>query len=222
MLPVPIVAVTVPRHLETSVGDTLQTPAAWDRIRQTDAAFAIQPTRDAWRQAAEADPDLPGRADAIARLTRELDAESLCSYAVGAGQLEWLLHLRLPNTNLTCTDFAPATLATLRSHFPEATVVLHDLGVDPPVKADLALLHRVDTEFNDDEWPLVFAGFDRVLVVAADRLRVGQWLRARRRPQGTHVGYMRTRRALTHLWAGSHTHRRIAVGDLQGFLLERR
>jgi hypothetical protein len=195
-------------------------PEAWD-VRRTLPGYAFPESREAWVEEAEADVELTARAAAIAAIAQETDARSLCSYGAGVGMLEWCLHRAAPTLDLTCTDFAPRTVERLGALFPEATVVRHDLLRDAPIAADLALLHRVETELPDDAWRQVFAGLGPTLVVVSDFLRFGRLLDSRRR-SGEEIGWLRTPRAVTALWRGSHTHRRLRVADLDGYLLSPR
>lgn len=51
----------------------------------------------------------------------------------------------------------------------------HDVLTDPPVEADLHLLHRVDTEFENKQWRGILDRFAdvRVLFAAAEILSPG-------------------------------------------------
>lgn len=101
----------------------------------------------------------------------------------------------------------------------------HDLLRDPPLRADLHLFHRIDTEFTNEEWRRIFERFAglRVLVVAAGQVdlrgAIAEWRRGRR--QGaSRAGWVRTRDALDALWERTHTARVVDVGDLPAWELE--
>jgi hypothetical protein len=138
--------------------------------------------------------------------------------------LEWNLRRVAPHLKLACTDFAPATVARLAGHFDGVTVVEHDLLADAPRDADLHLLHRVDTELSDEEWPAVIARFREPLLLVATEI-VGPravvrelWTRIRR-PRSEQAGWIRTDKAFRALWAASHNDSRLELAGLTGYLL---
>jgi hypothetical protein len=204
----------------------LDSPEAWDALRQGADTFGLPASRSEWEAAAERS-GLDRRAVAIARIADEIGAVTVCSYGVGTGMLEWNLHRVAPHLALGCTEFAPRTVDRLGAHFDGVPVVLHELRADPPREADLHLLHRVDTELSDEEWPAVFARFREPVLVAASELVD---LRSIAREAATRVlhpraqaaGWIRTEAALRSLWAGSHTDRKVDLAGLPGYLLTRR
>ncbi|HEX6391349.1 MAG TPA: hypothetical protein VFZ89_17935, partial [Solirubrobacteraceae bacterium] len=113
--------------------------------------------------------------------------------------------------------------------FPEAGVRTHDLLRDPPLEADVHLLHRVDTELTDAEFRAVlrrFAG-ERLLVVATgvvSPLDVALTLlqRVRRRGHLTSAGWARNRAAFEALWAATHDATALTVHDLSAWDLRPR
>ena len=161
----PPMRLTVRHHYDFAadralVGDDLVRPEAWDALRtQTTGPFGLPTERATWIAEAEANADVVARAAAIDRWLDEAGARSVASYGVGSGQLEWLLHRRSPQRDLIATDFGPGTVARLAGLFDEATVRTHDLLRDAPVRADVHLLHRIDTELTDDEFRAVLRGF---------------------------------------------------------------
>lgn len=212
------------------VGDDLVRPEAWDALRtQTTGPFGLPAERATWIAGAEANADVAARADVIDRWLREAGADCVASYGVGAGQLEWLLHRRAPERRLVATDFGPDTVARLGDLFVEATVRTHDLLRDAPLRADVHLLHRIDTELTDDEFRAVLRGFagERVLVVAAGVLTpldVALTLvqRVRRRGHLTHAGWARNRAAFETLWGPTHDAVALTVHDLAAWDLRPR
>lgn len=209
----------------TRVGAALASPEAWDALRETSGAFGLAREREAWEHAAER-PELVARATAIHAVARRLGARRICSYGVGAAHLELLLQRAAPDLRLTLTDFAPRTVEALGRLFAEAEVVRHDLLADEPLDADLHLLHRLEAELSDAQWPHVFARFrEPVLVVPGTLLdweRLVLELATRRRTRATRAGWTRTPAALERLWRRTHAFEGIAVGDLPGYLLTRR
>ena len=218
---VPLVSLTVEVHDPGGSAQTLHTPKEWDALRESNAGFAFPGGRAEWISTAESDPDLAGRAAEIAHIAHEVGAVTLCSYGAGTGGLEWCLRRVAPEIAITCTDFAPLSTERLASYFPEARVLLHDLARDEPIAADLALLHRVDTEFDDATWRRIFARLDRVLMVPSDFLRFQRLLESRHK-QGTRIAFLRTKRAFRALWRETHVDVPVQVGYLDGFILSRR
>ncbi len=218
---VPLVTLTVEVHDPSGSAQTLHTPKEWDALRESQVGFAMPGSRSAWSLAAESNPEFVGRAVDIARIAQQIGAASVCSYGAGVGALEWCLHRAAPGIAITCTDFAPLSTERLASYFPEARVLVHDLARDEPIPADLALLHRVDTEFDDAAWRRILAGLDRVLMIPSDFLRWQRLLESRHK-QGTRIAFLRTKRALRALWRETHTEEPVTVGGLDGFILSRR
>lgn len=206
------------------VGETLLSPEAWDAVRRLPGAFHLQNTREEWL-ADGARPPYPERAMAVVALARELGAGSLCSHGAGGALLEQQLHLLAPELDLTCTDFAPETVAGLRRLFDEATVVTADLR-DPSSlpHADLHLMHRLDQELSVQQWhavfsilaaPVVFVPSEILTPAAAAKELVRRLLR----PQATGAGWFRNEAALRALWSPWFDERRVEIGDEPGYLL---
>jgi hypothetical protein len=208
------------------VGRNLVSAEAWDAARDLRGPFGLPEDRTAW-EAQAASAALAVRAADVGRIAARVGARSLCSYGAGTGTLELALARAAPGLSVTCTDFAPRSVARLARLFPEATVVLHDLVGDAPLAADLHLLHRVDTELSSAEWRAVFPRFGApVLVVPV--LLLG-WreaakalVRRVRHPGAARAGYLRSEDALRDLWAASHEDERVTVGGAPAFLLRRR
>lgn len=208
------------------VGADLVRPEAWDALRtQTSGAFALAATREEWERTADEHPELDARAR---RISERLDArgvERLASYGAGGATLECWLKRVAPERELAVTDYAEATVERLGGIFTEAECVRHDLLADAPLRADLHLFHRIDTEFTNDQWRRIlerFAGLP-ILVVAAGQVGVrgaiAEW-RKGRRAGASRAGWVRTRPALEALWARTHSARVVDVGDLPAWELE--
>lgn len=203
------------------MGANLVQPSSWDAIRESDGAFAQARTREEWERRARR-PDLERRAADLAALARTLHARRLCSYGAGTADLELLLAGLAPELELTCTDYAPRTARRLAELFPEARVLCHDLLRQGPLPAELHLLHRVDTEFSDDELRIVLGRFrEPVVLVPAlvlDVRTLARELLVRVRRRGTRAGWVRTEARLRELWAPARDEP-IRLGDLGGYLL---
>jgi hypothetical protein len=206
------------------VGPTLLTPEAWDAVRRLPGAFELASSREDWLEAGAAEP-YPSRAAAVANVLRELGASSLCSHGVGTALLEQRLHLQAAELRLTCTDFAPETIARLQTLFDGVELVVSDLrdaASFPP--ADAHLMHRLDQELTRAEWHGVFSRLDApVLFVPSEILSPGsavkELLRRALRPRATSAGLFRNEAALRDLWSPWFDDRRLAVADETGYLL---
>ena len=201
----------------------LDTPQAWDALRGGEDSFGLPARRADWEAAADR-PDLARRAADVAAVTESIGAGRVCSYGVGTGMLEWNLHRLAPQLELECTDFAPQAVARLAEHFDGASVVVHDLRADPPRDAELHVLHRVDTELSDDEWPAVLARFrEPVLMVVSEVVDARAVLRELatrvRHPRAEQAGWIRTEAAFRALWSTTHDEQRVQVGELAAYLL---
>lgn len=176
---------------------------------------------------ADQSSDIEARARALDRWLDERGVLQLASYGVANAVLELWLHRLRPDLELTVTDYAPETVALLRSHFEGARVEHHDLLRDPPVDAELHLFHRIDTEFSDREWQRILARFARrrVLVIVGGILPVWRALRAMVSPPApnvTHAGTARTRGAFEALWKHRHKASALRFHDLHAWELESR
>jgi hypothetical protein len=208
-----------------TVGDDLGRPEAWDALRtRTSGAFALAETREEWERTADAHRELEARARRLDAVFARRDAQKVASYGVGGATLECWLKRVAPGRDLVVTDYAPATIERLRPIFPEAECVVHDLAADPPVEADLHLFHRIDTEFDNRRWQVVFDRFaDRSIVfVAAGQVDLRGALaevRTGLRRGASRAGWVRTRGAIEALWRHTHSSVPVDVGDLPAWEL---
>jgi hypothetical protein len=209
------------------VGDELVRPGAWDALRiETKGPFTLSETRADLERTANEHPELADRAREIDRLLDGKGVKTLASYGAGGGLLELWLERLGPERRLLLTDYAPQTVERLRSLFPEADVRVHDLLHDPPLDADVHLLHRVDSELANREWRELlrrFAG-ETLFVVATEvatlpRLTAELVGRLRRRNL-SRAGWLRTRDAFEALWRPTHEAAAVQVHDLEGWVLE--
>jgi hypothetical protein len=225
--------ITLPHYFDFGadralVGDDLVRPEAWDALRtQTDGPFGLPANREDWERVADERRDIRDRAEAINVLLDRRGVSRLASYGVGGAPLECWLKRLAPSRELIVTEYAPATIERLRSVFPEAEVRAHDLFADPPVDADLHLFHRVDTEFTNRQWRVIFRAFRNVpvLLVATevatlDRIAaVLKTLPGNRRRRATRAGVIRNAAAFEALWRQTHSARRVRVNDLDAWEL---
>lgn len=200
----------------------LDSPAAWDALREGDDIFALPTDRGEW-EAVAARVNLDDRARTIARVAAEVGARSVASYGVGPGFLEWSLRRVAPELDLVCTDYAPQTVERLAAHL-DVPVMRHDLRHDPPLDVDLHLLYRVDTELSDAEWPTVLARFDAPVLVGATEIAglraIGRELATRMlRRDAKPAGWIRTESAFRALWSESHDDAPVDLDGLRGYLL---
>jgi hypothetical protein len=208
------------------VGDDLVRPESWDALRtQTSGPFAAPASREELVQMAEGHPELGERAREVDRWLEENRVETLASYGVGGGVIEWWLQRLRPERRLLLAEYAPETVELLRRLFPETEIHRHDLLADPPLPADAHLFHRVDTELTNPEWRETlrhFAG-ERVLVVATEvatpkRLLLELLLRLQSRNL-SRAGWLRTRDAFEALWRETHDAQPLRLHDLDGWAL---
>jgi hypothetical protein len=211
------------------VGDDLGRPEAWDALRtRTTGPFSLPATGEALRKAAREDAELMARATAISRWLDGLGITSVASYGVGVGRLELLLREARPERELILTEYAPANVERLRELLPGADVRRHDLLADPPLDAELHLMHRIDTELGNSQWRTVLQGFarERILWLAAGlagpRQLALHMLASRRPGRRTRAGLLRTEAAFESLWAATHRAQTVDAGDLRAWALEPR
>lgn len=206
------------------VGPTLLSPDAWDAVRQLPGAFRLADSREEWLEAGAAEP-YPSRAAAAVEVLVSLGARTVCSHGVGTALLEQRLHLQAPELRLTCTDFAPQTIARLESLFEGVELVVSDLrdGASLPA-ADAHVMHRLDQELTREEWHGVFSRIAApVLFVPSEiltpRSAAKELARRALRPRATSAGLFRNEAALRDLWSQWHDDRRIVLADETAFVL---
>lgn len=229
----PALRLTVPHYFDFGqarelIGAELSDPGSWDNLRlQTEGPFEMASTRTAWEAHAHAQGELGDRAARVAAEARTAGAQSMTSYGVGSGMLEYHLRQLEPGLELTLTEFAPETVDRLTRYLPEVVVRNHNLLRDPPITADIHLFHRIDTEFSNAEWKQLLASFreETVIVVATQLLdwrQVVRELRQRRNPNATRAGVFRTASAFEALWRPTHQATRRSFASLEGWVLEPR
>jgi len=221
------VRLTIPHYFDfgsdrAAIGGDLSEPAAWDAARDSAGAFGLPESRAEWEAKADAETDR--RARDVAAIARGCGARRVCSYGVGTALLELRLSQIAPELELVCAEYAPRTVERLRALFDGVTIVAHDLRVDPPLDGDLHLLHRVDTEFSNEELARILGGFRQpVLLVPTVLLRWKALLREAfvrvRHRRATRAGWVRTEEAFRALWAGRFDVRDVRVGAARAFLL---
>jgi hypothetical protein len=211
------------------VGEDLVRPEAWDALRtRTDGPFALPADRAAWERAALGRPELTARAAAISRWADGVGIGRIASYGVGSALLEFLMWNERPERELVLSDYTPAAVDRLAALFPEAEVRRFDLLADAPLRADVQLFHRVDTEFTNAQWRAVFERFahSRVLLAASEvaNLRRMSWeVRSRfSRVPTTRAGWLRNRAAFERLWRDTHAATPLHLHDLEAWDLRPR
>jgi hypothetical protein len=229
-----LVRITIRHHFDFGldreiVGHDLVRPEAWDALRmRTSGPFAIARDRAELERMADEHRDVAERVRRIDSWLRHRRVGALASYGVGGAVVEFGLHRLTPERVLRVTDYAPATVARVRTLLPEAEVECHDLLRDPPLDADLHLFHRIDSELANGEWRRVFERFATVpiLVVATEVADLGRLVAeiqmCLRRRGVTRAGWLRTRGAFQALWRKTHRGTPLRFHDLEAWSLEPR
>jgi hypothetical protein len=191
------------------------TEESWEDLRSHDAVFGMPPFED-WQVEREKEQFREGAA-AIAEVADKLGAGSITAYGVGCGYVEgWLAsHFRV-----TLCDVTASTIEALQRYVPKAESVVHDIR-DGPLQADLHLMFRLDTEFDDNAWRTVLGGFrgEPVLFVPGALVSTREAILMRLRP-GRTAGWARTRDSLIRLWTPTHSHEEVAHGFLLAPLID--
>lgn len=202
------------------VGDDLLRPEAWDALRiDSHGVFALPTTRQSVEGLVADHPEITDRANAIDEV---MPPGRIASYGVGVAILETALHNL--GRRVVVGEYAPLTVARLRQVLPDLDARRHDLLADAPLKARAHLLHRVDTEFTDEQWRRIMRRFAgrRVLVVASTVVGWRRWRAVRKqgeRPGLTRAGWLRNRTSFERLWRPTHRAERLRVADLHGWML---
>jgi hypothetical protein len=209
------------------VGDDLVRADAWDALRtESDGPFALPADRAAWERAADDREEIKQRAVEINDWLAERNLDSVASYGAGGATLELWLHRLDPDRRMTLADYAPSTVARLRSLFTGVEVVQHDLLRDAALDAGIHLFHRIDTEFTNSQWKAIMQRFahESVLFVATElidlRRAITEWRRRRHYSGQTKAGLIRNRASMQSLWQRTHRATPLRVNDLHAWALE--
>lgn len=211
---------TIRHRFLSPTGKAIVGADGWDAVRQTATTFGVPASRGAWIDEADSRPELRSRALAVAAIADLLGAQRVASYGVGTALLE--RHLVGLVDQLVCSDFTPVAVEAMKAYLEDAEVVVHDLVADPPLAADLHVLHRVDTEFSDDELSVVLAKFEAPTLLIVSEFLTGRgflremltWARG-----GQQAGWTRSERAFEMLIPHGRLAGRYTIGDLEGFLI---
>ncbi len=220
--------------------DGLRSAASWDVLRTAEPSgnFGFGSSRVEWAQRALTSVGLRARAAAIVTLLRDWNAAKLVSVGVGTGTLEYLIKHAAPDVRMRCGDFAPTGVALLKERFVECDWIgLMSLAEPAWVGStdEVVLLHRVDMELTDDEWPHLFTllgqrGCERVILVPCGLLttwtlarELYKAIRAATRGQVLRrAGFLRTQSRMRQLFEPDYQVTRVvATGDLPIWALER-
>lgn len=215
--------------------------ASWDVLRLNNPApgnkFAIPASALLWQQQILTTSILHGRAKAILNLMQGRFFR-LNSCGVGTGGLEFLIKKEAPHIFLQCSDYAPKTIERLREVFKEADKIIQfDILKDEWINDGptcLYLFHRIDTEFDDRQWRMIFkraanANVQYILFIPSEFLTFRRFIRQKiklflsrlLRKKISFFGYLRTREQFkTFFYKNYEVEQVYSIGDLQGFLLK--
>lgn len=220
------------------LGGNLIRPEAWDvlRMKEDNGPFGIPKERENWQKICLNNPTLKLRAKDIGKLLKGR-FDSLHSFGIGVGCLEFFIKKEDPAVQLTCSDFAPKAVERLREVFFEADRVsqfdmIHGdwSKIDP---RGVCLLHRVDRELTDEQWRAVFekmklGGIKNILFIPSEMVTFKHIFQQQMKyiifkllgRKMTFSGFMRTQERLVSLLTDSFDIDQIVkIHDLQGFLL---
>ncbi|OGG53728.1 hypothetical protein A2851_02475 [Candidatus Kaiserbacteria bacterium RIFCSPHIGHO2_01_FULL_53_29] len=226
----------------------LYSAESWDALRMNHPHFSIAESREEWLKAAESkikkdgqDGAMPLRAEEISRILNECGISSLFSVGVGGAGLEYQIKKANPDLQMTCSDFSPNSVDTLKKVFTECdSIRLFDMknkDWSPAlqgVSADkqLVLMNHVDIEFTNNELREMFqnmhdSGIRNILIVC-NRLTARGLLsrfvdRLIRRLKGEHfvfAGYLRTKKTFPPLWGSLYQTTEVETPLISGFLLK--
>ena len=230
--------------------NVLDSPEAWDLLREEHPHFSVSPNREEWLRAAEVvekkdgqDGGLIRRAKEVASVLKEKSITSLFSVGVGGAGLEYQIKKILPDIHLTCSEYAPKNIEMLEKVFYECDEFLvFDIkkddwhialrGVSPDVQ--MCMLYRVDVHFTDKEWRAIFermheTGIKQIFFIPSVCITIRSWAyrmvrRLRwflRGEKQTFVGYVRTQKRFETFWSGLYSCEMKKTPALHGFVLTR-
>lgn len=217
-------------------------PACWDALRLNNSAddnmFGIPTSSAIWRERILANLILQERVKAILNLMQGRFSR-LNSYGIGSGGIEFLIKREAPHIFVEGSDCAPKTVERLRGLFKEADRIiqfniLNDEWVnDGP--CCLYLFHRIDTEFDDQQWRIIFekiwrTGIEYILFIPSEFLTFGRLVRQKIKlllymvlgRRLTFAGYLRTKEQFFSFFFGKYKVEQVCkIGDLEGLFLKK-
>ena len=220
---------------------SLLSAEAWDRLRidLDKQPFSIPEDRNSWIRLCSTDPYPANAARQIGQLVLSRGLSTVFSVGVGIGCIEYHLKSQFPQIHLTCTEYSPRVIQRLKGIFTECDCLeFFDMtSPDWPSanEGTLHLLHRVDTELDDQRWKIVFGNMARsqvaqVFVLASGfltaktfaRQSIRRWRSLWGQPL-TFAGYLRTKEMFKTLWSPYYVvEEEQVVGNLTGFFLRKR
>jgi hypothetical protein len=228
----------------------LLSPESWDTLRKEHPFFSISTHRDEWLAASELkvkkdgqDSELADRATHIVSFLREHHIRTIFSVGSGGAALEYQLKKMMPDLEVTCSDYSPVTVETLKRVFMEADrIVQFDMQQDSWDEVSkylgehgVCLMYRIDAGLSDHEWQEIFermyrAGIKQVLVIPSGTLTLMSIYNRKRRElkwmftgvQRVWSGYLRTTKRFRQQWTKQYADHEYRFGGLKGFFLERR
>lgn len=225
--------------------DRIDSPEAWDRLRDAEPHLSIADERGEWLKATALevvkdgqDARLIERAQDVVRFLEHAGVRELFSVAVGGAGLEYHIKRLYPAVRLTCSEYAPENVRKLKRVFPEADAIVQQdaRNSDWSSLSDRAdacvLVYRLDPHLTDPEWRSFFVRLSaqrvRTVLYIPSRMltwlsiveRVRTLLRWRREGAGAvFAGYTRSRPRFQSFWKSLYTPEIAEFGGLEGFIL---
>lgn len=229
----------------------LSSAESWNALREHHPHFSIPENRQEWLEAAELrvkkdgqDGGLIKRAEHIVTALQKLGITNLVSLGVGGAGLEYQIKKKMPELDLTCSEYSSVAVERLKKVFSECNkVVSFDVRKDDwsllANKKDpthqLFLFYRVDIDLSNEDFEQIFqkmhaAGIQNILIIMCGRLTLrGLLNRVLKRISWiihsvpyTFAGYLRTKTKMKGFWAESYTSEEVDFVGLPSFILRRK
>lgn len=222
------------------VGQSLLSTQSWDAIRvdDNDTPYSIPKDRSAWIRKCNESAEIVKRANIIVDFLKKRKVEKVVSVGVGCASLEYHIKSLYPLSNLVCTDYTSRSIDRLKSVFTECDLIqtFDMLNDEWNIYGDgLYLLNRVDTEFDNNQWKHIFlkmyqANIKDIMLIATGFLTLKTFLNEYghflinkiRGRKISFCGYIRTKDVFRNMWRDYYKETEFKLGNLTGFILERK
>ncbi len=227
----------------------INSPEAWDSLRESDPHFEISEKREEWLKASEnlvkkdgQDGGLIKRSEDVVNILNRLGITSMFSVGSGGAGLEYQIKKQKPGLEVTCSEYSQVSVQRLRKVFIEANSVISfdilkgdwkTVVKDGDDQKQLVLMYRIDINFSHGELIDIFnkmhdSGVKNILVILCGVVTAkGVYNRLKqraiwkiKREKPSFAGYLRTKQTFINIFSHYYLYEEVSCGGLPGFILK--